>query len=247
MKQRFMHFERNKHGRDLVVGDIQGYFARLKEELKRIQFNPEKDRLFSTGDIVNRGPESHWCIEWMNYPWFHPVTGNHELRAISYGHGWWKDTADFNECGGQWMIDMSPAARKLYAEKLEQLPIALEVEMPNGDLKGVIHSEVFANDWSRMREELESPKHDKQISEVRNLAMWSRKKFEGENPESVENIHTVFVGHTTVLRPRMLGNVMYCDTAGWTENGYFALIDMATLESNPPPTTASHWAKGAHA
>lgn len=245
MNQRFQHYERNRHGRDFVIGDIQGYFKRLEHVLKQVQFNPDKDRLFSTGDIVNRGPESQDCLDWLDKPWFHPVRGNHEQRAIAYGEGSWTDTQDFHECGGQWMIDMAPDDRLPYAQRLAEIPIALEVDTPNG-LVGVIHSEVFANDWSRMREELESTKHDKEITAVRSLAMWSRKKFEGDNHEHVKNIETVFVGHTTVIRPRMMGNVMYIDCAGWTENGYFALVDMHTLESNDPPIPYSHWAKGAH-
>jgi serine/threonine protein phosphatase 1 len=52
------HFGRNTAGRDLIVGDIHGCFARLQVALDELGFDPERDRLFSVGDLVDRGPDS---------------------------------------------------------------------------------------------------------------------------------------------------------------------------------------------
>lgn len=52
-------FAVNQSGRDFAVGDIHGCFSKLEAALRRVGFIPEKDRLFSVGDLVDRGPESH--------------------------------------------------------------------------------------------------------------------------------------------------------------------------------------------
>ena len=47
-----------------VVGDIQGCLQPLKCLLKRVRFDPEKDVLWSVGDIVNRGPK---CLKTLRF------------------------------------------------------------------------------------------------------------------------------------------------------------------------------------
>ncbi|NDH41678.1 MAG: diadenosine tetraphosphatase, partial [Gammaproteobacteria bacterium] len=39
-----------------VVGDIQGCFEPFMALLAKLKFNPDTDRLWSVGDLVNRGP-----------------------------------------------------------------------------------------------------------------------------------------------------------------------------------------------
>jgi len=75
---RFKHFERNTQGRDFAVGDIHGHFTRLQAALEAVDFAPEVDRLFSVGDVVDRGPESERVLDWLAQPWFFAVQGNHE-------------------------------------------------------------------------------------------------------------------------------------------------------------------------
>ncbi|WP_261986408.1 metallophosphoesterase, partial [Enterococcus faecium] len=59
------HFGPNSIGRDFAVGDIHGCFSRLNSALNTIEFDPSKDRLFSVGDLVDRGPECHLILEWL--------------------------------------------------------------------------------------------------------------------------------------------------------------------------------------
>src|SRR3990167_4053677 len=68
----------NDKGRDFAVGDIHGHFTLLQEALDRVEFDPEIDRLFSVGDLVDRGPECRQVLNWLAKPWFHPVRGNHD-------------------------------------------------------------------------------------------------------------------------------------------------------------------------
>ena len=73
-----LRLERNNAGKDFVCGDIHGCFDDLEMELRTIRFNKTKDRLFSVGDLIDRGPKSELAAAYMNSFWFFPLMGNHE-------------------------------------------------------------------------------------------------------------------------------------------------------------------------
>ena len=75
--------EANIDGRDFIVGDLHGCFDELNTLLKHIKFNTSSDRLFSTGDLLDRGPKSLECISLLGKNWFYPVLGNHEDIILS--------------------------------------------------------------------------------------------------------------------------------------------------------------------
>ena len=80
------HFDINELGRDFVVGDLHGCIDHFERLLDQIEFDAEKDRMFSVGDLVDRGPDSMACLRLLKEPWFHAVLGNHEdmmLDAVS--------------------------------------------------------------------------------------------------------------------------------------------------------------------
>src|SRR5690606_31496336 len=105
MTQMIQCFERNTVGRDFAVGDIHGHFARLSAALDAAGFDPAKgDRLFSVGDLVDRGPECEKAIDWLAEPWFHAVRGNHEDIAIRYAKGNPVDQAIYSRNGGDWFM-----------------------------------------------------------------------------------------------------------------------------------------------
>ncbi len=68
-----------------AIGDIQGCFDAFQKILKKIGFNPEKDKLWVAGDLVNRGDKS---LETLNYLYsirnsVKVVLGNHDIALIS--------------------------------------------------------------------------------------------------------------------------------------------------------------------
>jgi bis(5'-nucleosyl)-tetraphosphatase (symmetrical) len=72
-----------------IVGDIQGCFDPLRRLLDQIHFDPAQDRLWATGDLVNRGPKS---LETLRF--FHSlgdraltVLGNHDLHLLAMARG----------------------------------------------------------------------------------------------------------------------------------------------------------------
>ena len=87
----------NAVGRDYVVGDIHGCVQELINLKKHVEFDPKIDRLFSVGDLVDRGPSSLEALRLLSDPSFYHVVGNHEAmmydsmifdktpREFSYG------------------------------------------------------------------------------------------------------------------------------------------------------------------
>jgi bis(5'-nucleosyl)-tetraphosphatase (symmetrical) len=74
-----------------VIGDIQGCFEALQNLLSHIKFSPEHgDRLWVTGDLVNRGPNSLQTLRFLKTlgPAVSCVLGNHDLHllAVACGH-----------------------------------------------------------------------------------------------------------------------------------------------------------------
>jgi len=70
-----------------AIGDIQGCYKSLKELLSKLNFKPNIDTLWLTGDLVNRGPNSLETLEFLlnEIPESNLVTvlGNHDLYLIT--------------------------------------------------------------------------------------------------------------------------------------------------------------------
>lgn len=94
-------FKANGKGRDFVAGDLHGHFELLEKILGQVEFDTFTDRLFMTGDLVDRGPHSELVTEWLAKPWFHSVRGNHEQMIIDYWEGL-GDRLRHSKNGGQW-------------------------------------------------------------------------------------------------------------------------------------------------
>ncbi len=80
--QKHLHLPANTQGHDYIVGDLHGCKKELDQLLTYIGFNTSTDRLFSVGDLIDRGPNSVDCANLMYNDWFYLTLGNHELLMI---------------------------------------------------------------------------------------------------------------------------------------------------------------------
>lgn len=72
-----------------AIGDIQGCLEPLQCLLKKINFNPAKDKLWLAGDVINRGPDSLATLRLL-YKLRDSITlvlGNHDLHFIAVYYG----------------------------------------------------------------------------------------------------------------------------------------------------------------
>lgn len=79
-----------------AIGDLQGCLTPLQQLLRQIAFDPAKDRLWFTGDLVNRGPQSLETLRFVRELGDRAITvqGNHDLHLLAVANGFGKARAD---------------------------------------------------------------------------------------------------------------------------------------------------------
>jgi serine/threonine protein phosphatase 1 len=206
-----LYVDVNDRGRDFMVGDIHACFDLVLRAMDEVKFDQACDRIFSVGDLIDRGPGSRRTAKFLSHDWVYAVRGNHEdmvleiyqdgephQAVLDYMHSrngfdWWRDTPD--------------SVRHEILEAIGKLPIAIELATERGTV-GLVHADVPDGlSWPAFLARLEAG--DIAVAEK---ALWGRDRV-GRNDESgVDGVGRVFVGHTPLRGLIKLGNVYAIDT-----------------------------------
>lgn len=153
-------FEPNLRGRDFIIGDLHGAYETFLNLLEGVKFDPTADRMFSVGDLVDRGPQSQKCLELIDEPWFNSVLSNHEQMMYEAFHGgrmgdywlrnggfWGYSALNASDHMNKFRQDKVVPNDEEYAliqlvEKVGNLPYLITINHKNGNKYHVIHAEL---------------------------------------------------------------------------------------------------------
>lgn len=211
----------NSKGRDFVSSDIHGCYDELMENLERVKFDFNRDRLLALGDMIDRGKKSLTCLQLLEQKWFHSILGNHEQMMMDYlfrtrnKYFWY-----FN--GGDWHTHLSPEDKdevmRLCQRYVTSLPHSMTIELADGVRVGLVHAEP-PEDWTEVMDE---------YADLESL-IWARGRIKYKFETPVQNIDLVLVGHTADNEIRQLGNVIYLDTGAGYSLGKLTVIELASF------------------
>ncbi len=218
-------YEANTKGKDYIVSDLHGCYHGFCALLQEIGFDKKVDRMFSVGDLVDRGPNNYKCLMLMYEDWFIPVKGNHEdlfYKAIRED-GMYLWTVN----GGNWH-DRDDVLIGDVADDANALPVFITLEHSSGKRVGISHAEAPTGDWNDV-DTIEKDSHEHMA------AIWGRTRIEyGGLP--IDNIDYTVHGHTIIRRPRIVGNSLYIDTGSFlgldkfkAHDGHITIISVDDL------------------
>lgn len=141
--------ECNSLGRDFVVGDVHGHMEQLQTQLDAMGFNPDADRLFFVGDIVDRGPDSDSVVELIDQRTYISILGNHEAMLIAGFED--PDSVDLHQAnGGAWFYELPRSRQLAIVELMRDWPWALDVRVGQQRV-GLVHADVPNSNWDLVK------------------------------------------------------------------------------------------------
>ncbi len=222
----------NTLGRDFICSDIHGHFHLLEEKLQEHNFDKSKDRLFSLGDLIDRGEGSKNTLEWLREPWFHAIKGNHEQMLIETVESMSQSDRDlWIMWGGDWIESVSEELLKAFYKVFCQLPLAIELQLSNTKSVGLVHAELpDICDWEELKECIKTLSSNKVSGTGLDYTMlWERSqpKLDDEQVkrvEAVSQVDHVFHGHTIVEEYLTIKNRTFMDL-GTYKTGKIGFIE----------------------
>jgi serine/threonine protein phosphatase 1 len=212
----------NTAGRDFVVGDLHGCVDALRYLLREIVFDPTCDRLFSVGDLVDRGSQSEEALALLDKPWFFPVLGNHEEALCLVAEGVMRQDA-WNALGGEWAEALSDRELRAYARRLRTLPL-VRVVGTRPRRFNVLHAEFFGDDTA-----LDAGRFSER---VRQQMLWGRALALGSGVvERQVGLSPTYCGHTPMRDIGRIGAQIFIDTGAFAATGKLTVTQALTART----------------
>ena len=233
----------NTVGKDYVVGDLHGCYDLLERLLEQASFDTSCDRLFSVGDLIDRGPDSMRCLQLLAEPWFYAAQGNHEKMMLnfflpylvsglleSFGEIY---ESDFLANGGSWIEKYYQRDHQRMSEEFNYcLRLLLDVPLiwVVGEGQGrfhVIHAELArpyhlsSGHIVWLDSDIDRWANGEEIHpNTRERLYWGRTLMQSEagtrNSGPVhKGLSTTFCGHTYARNPRQILSHLCLDTGAF--------------------------------
>lgn len=233
----FQRHAKNTVGRDFVIGDIHGAYDSVFSRLREVNFCKKTDRLFTTGDHIDRGIDSCRVLNFLKKPFVHAVRGNHDEDFLHLSIPELRALARINWNGLAWVNNVSDETIKAIKSAFAKLPIARQIETERGSV-GLVHADIpMGMDWPTFIESLENG--DPATIET---ALWGRERFKGGNDSGVAGIGRVFVGHSVQWEGvTRLGNVYFIDSGAvfrelGDDAGFLTIANLTCQSHSLAPT-----------
>ena len=215
-------------------------FAELERALDACDFDTSRDRLFSVGDLIDRGPGSDDALAWLESGRIHAATlGNHEAMMVEalYGanedarqraHALWRDN------GGEWWDRRERGTEELrrWRQALAALPLAITLDTAHGPV-GIVHALPCPGPWSETVRRCRDADDDG----ARARMLWGvlplgEAEPRGKSARAGGEPRTIIAGHFASHAPRASGRVVHIDTgAGLDRPG--ARVTLAGVSAEP--------------
>lgn len=207
----------NDTGRDFVVGDLHGCTDALRYLLAQVRFHGAHDRLFSVGDLVDRGEHPVEALTLLEMPWFFAVKGNHEAVMCDVADGVLPQTV-WDSVGGAWARALPAEMLSRYAAHVRRLPLARVVG--SGERRfNVLHAEFFGDDLT-----LDAAQFDER---TRARLLWGRQLITGRgDPRVQRGLSHTYCGHTPVPEVRTVGAQTFVDTGAFLPHGVLSIVNV---------------------
>ena len=221
-------FSKNNKGKDFVVGDIHGRYDELMSSLDEVHFDFTCDRLFSVGDLVDRGSQHKEVVKLINEDWFWPVRGNHDQfiidqfndeRVLLWQYRDYSAAEVHQRLEGQWFAELSNDEQVWFYNQLKGLPYLIEVEI---DCKkvGICHAGLprYIDDWEELKKQLDD-------RDVREQALRTRRS--PKQDRVIKNINITVHGHTCFESALSFNNSNWIDT--FDRSGKLTVLELRGL------------------
>lgn len=200
-------FDLNKVGRDFVVGDIHGMYTAFMSFLNSVNFDKSIDRVFSVGDLIDRGENSVNAIGLMYEPWFHVCMANHEdmmCQGLLNNDLNQLDSWMYNG-GREWSREQSTQLLNTLAKDfMDKASMIMVVDTPSGRVN-ILHAELYLNaDRNPVTDEDIDNWNFNDVNEV--MMVWGRTIWESRAhfPKVYKGLSTTYVGHIYGNDPKIL-------------------------------------------
>jgi len=230
------YFEENVEGRDFIIGDLHGCMDYLEALMSHVNFDKAKDRLFSVGDIIDRGPRCVDALNLIHEPWFHMVLGNHELMLSQCVLGSDPLTIHANRSlwqhnGGDWSEGIDPLWLRNKAELICVLPRIIVVGKDSPSRFHVWHAEfvhpdpniVITNQYIDEEADLLLDDFVSRNNTRDEFILWGRSMIMYDAPARakdptrpiVQDCAPSYCGHTPVMNVVKYQSQIYIDTGAF--------------------------------